>query len=444
MKFLKSIYLTKRFYITLAAIFFLFVLGYFFEVIFIIGKIAISVFPVVWLLDILLLYYTPKKAFNANRQLPDRLSNGDKNSISISILNNYSFAINFELIDEIPVQFQVRDFLISGTIQAGEEKNFVYQLRPVKRGVYQFERINIFVSNQLALIKRRFKFDLQKEVAVYPSFIQMRKYELLAISNRLTEAGIKKVRRIANNREFEQIREYVKGDDYRTINWKATARKSQLMVNQYQDERSQHVYSLIDMGRTMKMPFHGMTLLDYSINASLVISNIAMVKHDKAGLITFSNSLGSLLPAKRHKKHMMSIMELLYRQQTAFFESDYEMLYAVIKRKIKQRSLLLLFTNFESLQAMKRQLKFFRQLAKNHLLLVIFFENTEVKKLLNHRPVNIESTYIKTIAEKFAYEKRQIVKELNQHGIHTLLTPPAELSINTINKYLQFKALGFI
>src|SRR5690606_40532545 len=123
-----------------------------------------------------------------------------------------------------------------------------------------------------------FRVSQNKTVPVYPSFRQMRKYELPAISNRLTEFGIKKIRRIGQNREFEQIKEYVVGDDYRTINWKATARRGTLMVNTYQDERAQQVYAVIDKGRTMKMPFEGMTLLDYDINASLVISNIAIRK----------------------------------------------------------------------------------------------------------------------------------------------------------------------
>src|SRR5690606_37930882 len=123
-----------------------------------------------------------------------------------------------------------------------------YTLRPVKRGAYHFGAVNIYAGTNVQFIRRRFRFSQNKTVPVYPSFIQMRKYELLAISNRLTEFGIKKIRRIGQNREFEQIKEYVVGDDYRTINWKATARRGTLMVNTYQDERAQQVYAVIDKG----------------------------------------------------------------------------------------------------------------------------------------------------------------------------------------------------
>ena len=246
------------------------------------------------------------------------------------------------------------------------------------------------------------------------------------------------------NREFEQIKEYVQGDDYRTINWKATSRRSRLMVNQYEDEKSQQVYSIIDMGRVMRMPFNGMTLLDYAINASLVISNIAMNKHDKAGIVTFSHKVQAILPAERKGSQLQKILELLYRQKTGFLESDYERLYASVRKHISTRSLFLLFTNFESLSGMQRQLKYLKRIAKDHLLVIIFFENTELKKYVDKPAANVEEIYARTIAEKFSYEEKRIVKELEKVAIHSILTAPENLSVNTINKYLELKARGLI
>jgi uncharacterized protein (DUF58 family) len=244
--------------------------------------------------------------------------------------------------------------------------------------------------------------------------------------------------------EFEQIKEYVQGDDVRTINWKATARKGNFMVNQFQDEKSQQVYCLIDKGRNMKMPFEGMTLLDYAINASLVISSIALKKDDKAGLITFSNKIASFLPAEKKQGQINKILQILYKEKTAYLESDSEMLYANIRNRINQRSLLILFTNFETLSSMKRQLPHFRKLAADHLLVVVFFENTELKFLLEKRAGNTEEVYLKTIAEKFEFEKKLIVKELQKYGIHSIFTAPQNLTVNTINKYLEIKARNLI
>src|SRR6201999_4062704 len=218
----------------------------------------------------------------------------------------------------------------------------------------------------------------------------------------------------------------------RSLNWKGTARKGgQLMVNNYTDEKSQQIYCVVDKGRVMKMPFDGMSLLDYAINATLILSRVALIKQDKAGILTFGDQIGTFLPAGRKAMQMSNILEILYNQQTKFLETDFEKLYAMVKTRITQRSLVVLFTNFESLSGLQRQMPYIRAIAKNHLLLVVFFENTGLQQLRETTTDTIESVYTKTIAEKFAYEKRLIVKELSQHGIATILTAPENLTVQT-------------
>lgn len=385
-----------------------------------------------------------RRGTSGQRFTPDKFSNGDKNPIRIFLQSHYSFGVRLRVIDEVPEQFQMRKAQFWVDIGAGETRTINYQLRPVKRGEYHFGLLNVFARGPIGLISRRFQFAEPVMVPVYPSFIQMRKYELLAISNNLTMQGIKKIRRLGHNLEFEQIKEYVPGDDFRTINWKATARKAQLMVNNYQDEKSQAVYSVIDKGRVMQMPFEGMSLLDYAINASLAISNIAMKKGDKAGLITFQHKLGTVLPASKRNKQMELIMETLYNQKTAYQESDFSRLYVNVQKRLSQRSLILLYTNFESMAALERQLPFLQALGKRHVLVVVFFRNTELKALLDSHPKSVKEIYHKTIAEKFDYEKRLIVKELRKYGIYSVLTSPRNLTIDTINKYLELKARGLI
>lgn len=423
----------------LAALVVVFVLGFFWPMFVVVGKVSIMAVVLLFLLDAVLLY-SSRDGLRAVRDMADRLSNGDENEIRIYLRSRYQFPVGITVIDEIPHQFQVRDAYYRLKLPAGNERIIRYMLRPVRRGEYEFGAINLLTTTLIRFVERRYRFDQPQTVPVYPSYIQMRKYELMAHSNRLTELGIKKVRRIGHTMEFDQIREYVVGDDYRMINWKATARKASLMINQYQDERSQRVYSLLDKGRAMKMPFERMTLLDYAINASLVLSSIAVYKQDRAGLATFSKRVETILPAERTRLQTHKIVEMLYNQETDFPESDFEHLYTMVRRGITTRSLLFLFTNFETLSALQRQLPYLRRIAKLHLLVVIFFENTELHSLLASRPVTTEEITIKTIGEKFAWEKRQIVKELERHGILTIYTPPQQLTANTINKYLEIKA----
>jgi uncharacterized protein (DUF58 family) len=443
MKLIKSLFLNNRLFVALALIAALFVLSFFWSWLIYVPKILFWLLVSIVLSDLILLYRV-KTGLTAERKVADKLSNGDENEILIPVINFYTYPVSLLIYEEAPHQFQRRDVTFQLTMKPGETKTIKYHLRPVKRGEYFFGSVNVLVSTPIGLVSRRFKFSADKMVPVYPSYLQMRKYELMAIHHRLTDVGVKKIRRIGQNQEFELIKEYVQGDDLRTVNWKATARKSRLMVNQYQDERSQQVYSLIDKSRVMQMPFNGMSLLDYAINACLTISNIAIKKYDKAGLITFQEKVNTILPAARLNNQMNSIQEALYRQKTAYMESDFSSLYSTVRRVISHRSLLLLFTNFESIYGLQRQLPYLINLNRMHLLVVIFFENTEIKSVLEKKTHDLKEIYLQAVAEKFGYEKKLIVKELHQHGIQSILTSPEHLTVNTINKYLELKARNLI
>nr|WP_298997750.1 DUF58 domain-containing protein [uncultured Allomuricauda sp.] len=442
-RFFRHIYLQQRFFIVLVSLIVGFLLSYIYPSLYGVFRILFFAICLLLIVDYILLF-SSKGKLRAQRIVPDKLSNGDMNPIQISITNRYLFQTTCSIIDELPFQFQKRDFGIKSTLNSGKTKSFEYQLRPTERGVYEFGSLNVFSSSPIGFLARRYRFDTSAEVPVYPSFLQLRKYDLIAFTNRLHEYGLKKIRRIGHTMEFEQIKEYVQGDDIRNINWKATAKKNQLMVNQYQDEKSQPIYSVIDKGRVMKMPFEGLSLLDYAINATLVISNIALKKQDKAGMFSFSNTIENRVVAERRNSQMNLILETLYNLRTNYVESDFSRLYVDIKRNLNQRSLLLLYTNFETLDALHRQMGYLQAIAKQHLLVVIFFENTELHGFTDKKAENIQQVFEQTIAEKFVYEKKLIVNELRKHGIQTILTKPEDLTINTINKYLEIKARGLI
>ncbi|WP_394357640.1 DUF58 domain-containing protein [Psychroserpens ponticola] len=443
MKRIKPFYLQNRFFYACIVIMVLFVLSFIFPRGFAIVKLVLLLLITLTVLDTILLF-AAKNGVKGNRIFPEKFSNGDENPIRISLNNHYTFTVFVNIIDEIPEQFQVRDFSIHRKLEASSASEIEYKLRPVERGEYHFGKLNIYVTSVFGLIARRFTYDDNAMVPTYPSFMQLRKYDLIAISNNLHQYGIKKIRKIGHTMEFEQIKDYVLGDDLRTINWKATAKRSELMVNQFQDEKSQPIYSIIDKGRVMKMPFEGLTLLDYAINAALVISNVALKKQDKAGILAFSKKVENIVVAEKRTSQMNLILETLYNVSTDFFESDYSRLYADTKRNINHRSLMLLYTNFETLDSLHRQLPYLKGIAKNHLLVVIFFKNTELNQLITEPAETVQQAYDKVIAEKFAFEKRLIVNELQKYGIQSILTSPQDLTIDTINKYLEIKARGLL
>lgn len=445
LKIIKQLYTGSRFYQGCYFVAFIFVLGFFSDPIYLIAKLCLFFLILTCIIDFSLLFFTGRQIVFLTREIPEKLSNGDENKVRIFIKSNHLFPFRAVIVDEVPYQFQIRDFNISVYLKPHEERQFEYMLKPVMRGEYEFGKTNVFISTVIGFLKRKHVFNSIPIVTpVYPSFLNIRKFEFLAVSNQLTEAGIKRIRRIGQHSEFDQIREYVKGDDYRAINWKTTAKKGKIMTNQYQDERSQQIYCILDMGRVMKMPFERMSLLDYAINSSLVLSNTALQKHDKAGLITFNTEINTFHEAERKSNTIAKFLESLYKLDTRFLESNFEILYITIKRKITHRSLLILFTNFESMVSLTTQLPNLKRLARNHLLLVVIFENTEITEFRKKEVHTLQDIYTQTIADKFIHDKVLMIKELNNHGIHSVLVKPQDLSAKLVNKYLELKARNLI
>ena len=431
-------FLTRRFYLVITFIVLLFLAGYKFDWFYVAAIAATALLIMAVLVEAIMLYH--KRGVEASRLCAERFSNGDENKVEIRVESQFKFPLSLKVIDEIPFVFQRRDVNFKLSLKPLEGKTIIYHLRPTKRGVYGFGKIRVFASTVIGLIQRRFSCGEPQEIKVYPSYLMLNQYELMAISNNLSELGIKKIRRIGNNTEFEQIKDYVSGDDYRTINWKATARRNKLMVNVYSDEKSQQVINVIDKGRVMQQAFGGMTLLDRAINASLVLSYIAMNKEDKAGIVTFEKQFDTYVRPERSAGHMQEILNNLYHQETTFGESDYSSLCVNIRRFVTKRSLLIIYTNFFGQNALQRQLAYLKQLNNNHVVLVVFFEDAELEEYSKEPSRDMQDYYCHAIARNVAYEKQSVVATLRQHGIYALLTKPENLTVNVINRYLEMKA----
>lgn len=391
-----------------------------------------------------MLLYGGGEKLKVRRYLPKVFSLGDPNRVRIELENLSNQKLKLKVIDEIPVQFQIRNFEKVLELEPEETQAINYPLVPKSRGEYTFGAVNVFIESFLGLVQRRIRHNYEMSLPVYPSIAQMKNLELKAFDRVSLSTGIKRIRRVGHSYEFEQIKNYVRGDDYRSINWKASSRRGSLMVNQYQDERAQQIYSIIDKSRAMRMPFNGLSLMDYAINTSLVMSNIALQKHDRAGLLTFSDIIGTSIKADRKPNQLNKILIALYKEKERNLEANYELLYHSARKLIKGRSLLMLYTNFESMYALERVLPILRRINTLHLLVVVFFENTEINDFAKIKVNTTQDIYHQTIAQKFLNEKVQMVHKLKQYGIQAILTKPEDLSVNSVNKYLELKSRGLI
>lgn len=442
MRKLKQLFLTNQFFYSLLGIATLFAISFFIKGLFIVAWIVFWLWLAVLIFDFVVLF-AGKGRIEITRVYPEKLSNGDENPMKLIVNSFYPFPTIIEILEEFPIQLQIRNNEFFTRLSAHQSSEISYLMRPTQRGIYQFGRCMALVK-RFGFFKRRFVTNQVQEIPCYPSYIQLRKYQLLATSNRLNELGIKRIRRIGSAMEFDHVREYVQGDDYRRMNWKATAKTKKLMVNQYEDEKSQPIYSFIDLGRAMRMPFEGLTLLDYAINASLVLSNATILKQDRAGLLTFSKDVNVFIPAEKRNNQMLKISEALYQVATKFDEPEYGKLYSYANAHINKRSLIFLYTNFETLDSLRRQLNYLSMLNRSHIIVVVVFKNVEVEDLAKSSPKKTIEIYNQIIAEKFIYEKQLIVQELIRNGFQTIYTAPENLTINSINKYLEIKARGLI
>lgn len=442
-QFYQNLFFTQRFFYVMLGIVALFVVSYAIEVVY--GMVWLILFTalVFTLLELVYLFVSKNKV-SVIRVLPEKLSNGDPNDVFLTLKNQFGLKLYAQVIDELPEQFQSRDFSRKSVLNAKNNHTMRYQVRPTKRGVYEFGKVHVFVSTWLGLVQRRFSSAEIQTVKCYPAFLTLRNLDIRAIANEQVIMGSRKIRRIGSTMEFEQIKEYVLGDDIRTINWKSTAKRGQLMVNQYQDEKSQDIYVAIDTGRTMEMPFNELSLLDYSINASLMLQSLALAKYDRAGMFTFGKRMDNVVMADKKPNQMQQIMDCLYAIETKFEESNFAALYAQLKRRISHRSLIVLYTNFESMDGMQRNLPFLVGMNKQHLLLVVFFKNRQIAEMAQSSPTNVDQLAEQIIASKMEFDKRLMVRELAQHGILSLLTTPEDLNVAVMNKYLEIKGRGLI
>lgn len=392
------------------------------------------------LIDLITLIFIRKKV-TCKRKLEPKLSLGDLQQIKYLLVNESGYRLKCDLVDELPYQLQHRAILGNSILKKYESSEFDFNIFPTERGEYHFGKLYMMLStSHLGLIKFRKLAENETTLQVYPSILQMKKHAIQIFSKTASSYGIRKVRMVGENDEFEHLRNYVSGDNIKSINWKATSRKNEIIVNQYEDSKSQSIYCLIDKGRAMQMPFEGLSLLDYSINASLVISNIILQKYDKAGLITFSNAISSMVQADNKQIQLQTINEHLYKQTTDFKESNFELLYYTLRQKMNRRGILFLFTNFEQLHEVEDNEYYIKAIAKKHILVIISFINTEILAATK-KDCNLKSeVYEKTIAKSLYNEKYKIMSLMQSYGAQVIITTPDKLNINVINKYLEIKA----
>ena len=226
----------------------------------------------------------------------ENLSLHEEEEISFQLLNKGNRELYIELKDEIPEHhFKVSKPLMKGMVPCNEKVSYSYKVIPSKRGAFNFPRIYLRYEGRLKLVMINRVIELAKEYKVYPNMKNLRKYRFSITHNRFLREGNRVLKMLGRGTSFESLRDYTNGDEYKKINWKATAREGRPIVNQYEPEKNQYVYSLMDSGRPMTYTLKGYNKLDMAINTALVLSDIAIQNGDQAGLMVFDTEVRDML-----------------------------------------------------------------------------------------------------------------------------------------------------
>ncbi len=380
------------------------------------------------------------RRFEAARQHDTKLSLGAENPIHLAVRNRDKRRAFFSIRDEPPHDFVVDSPLAGGEVDPQQEWRGVYHVRPRQRGNFAFGDLNLRWRGPLGLVIRQGRVPAAGPVKVYPNLLDVRRYDLLLRQNRLQELGLRHARLLGQGTEFERLREYQPDDDFRRVNWKATARHNRPMTVEYETERSQNVVAVLDTARMMQSPVAQIAKLDYVINAVLLLTYVATGKGDKVGLMTFADEVGLWLNARQGRGQFYRVLETLYAVKPQPVEPDYQRALTYLAAKQRKRALIVIFTDLSSGLSMQSLISHVSVLARRGLPLVVTISDPDLYSAARQTPRDSLSAYQRGAAVSLLDERQATLNTLQRRGILTLDVPANHLSIAVINRYLELKA----
>lgn len=386
---------------------------------------------------------TPRKnQFEVDRECEDKFSMGIENNVYIKLRNNSSRPIRAYFRDEIPSYMRTEGNVAPTVVITAEphsEESGMYTVVPLKRGEYNFGDIHARFRGVLGLCEKSATYKADRSCKVYPNLKDLRRYGLAAIHKNEIIYGSKKTNTFTLGTEFDSLREYSEGDDYRKINWMATARADRLIVNSYRPEMNQQVYVMLDCSRVMNSEINYVKKLDYAINSAFLLADVAIGKGDNTGLLVFDNELKRFVPPGKGPGQFQLIAENLYNVEENLVSADYSNALLQLVQRQKRRSLLCIFTELFNTDEAMELVRSLKSIAGRHVPLIITIRDERIYRATYESPANEKEIYIKSAAIKLLEERKKIAGIFADSGIACLDVAPDRLSIEVVNKYITMK-----
>jgi len=385
-------------------------------------------------------YLSPKpNDFTVRREMDKTLSLSAWNRIDLYIENPFNYRFKARLRDSVPESFNIDNEILEFVINPGETANIHYRVKPSKRGEFAFPDLYIRITGILGLCILSETLDVSDSVKVYPNLKDLRNSHLLIVNKKRLSEGFKKIRDLGVGTEFESIREYSPGDDFRHINWNVTARTGHLYTNHYEPERNQYVYLMMDTSRVMNEEINEISRLDYAVNAAFIIAETAINYGDNIGLVSFDSEINRIIPAGKGTGHFLRLAESLYNIQATETYADYQKAFSMLQNEQNRQSLVLLFTdpfNFEHAMDIVRSWKI---CASRHKVMVLSIKNPALHYEAGKNIKVNEDIFTKSAALKLLDDRQRTFSVLEKSGIHVLESEPDKFVLDSVNRYIAMK-----
>lgn len=345
---------------------------------------------------------------------------------------------SLRLTDDLPTYLEREGPRVLRTdVPAGRTARAVYRVRAVGRGPGAIGDLWVRALGPLGLAWRQRRVPLRDPVHVLPAISQVNRLRLSGLRRRLREVGLRNTRQRGEGRSFESLRPYVRGDDPRAIDWKATARHSEVVVRQYEAERSQSVVLALDLGRSMLEKVGTQDRLDHALTAALLLAHVAAAQGDRVGVLLFADRVQQFLPPRRVTPSR--IADALSEARARMVEPNYPLAFATLMRQVRRRSLIVLFTDIVDPLTSSALLSQMGRSAQRHLLMAVALQNPGLAALAAQPADSREAAYRRAAAEEMLEARSVALRTMRHAGVLVADPQPSDLVTDVVNRYLDVK-----
>ena len=386
----------------------------------------------------------PRQGIEITRECERILSIGVHQPVTLRLRNVSERAVRLTVKDSPPTALEREGHTVSAQLAASTQAAHAYTIRPTARGLFHFGNVFYRLDGRLGLTRAQFAVPAPLEVKVYPNVKQLSQVELALAHASMLQYGLKPARLLGEGTEFESLRDYVRDDDYRWIDWKATARRNRLTSREYESERNQRLIIALDTGRLMGAKVGEFTKLDYAANAAALLAQVGLSKGDLVGLLLFANRIVAYLPPDKGREHLSRIVDFLHRAQSVRLESDYALAFAHLARKNSRRSLMVCFTDLVDAEASRALITGMRHLAPRHLPVCVTISDSDLMAAQKATPETAPAACELVAAMELWEDYQKAVRFLERQGALTVSVPANALTPAVINRYLDVKRRGLL